>query len=94
MGACGVAGARPRLGAAVSVPLEVCRIYVRRADESLRKHRRDPAGMCDWCAAVWRRQVAYPCFAARLANAVKQTYCAERHAEPPDDPSEVAGTAL
>lgn len=52
----------------------VVSVYVQRADESLSKHRRDPAGMCDWCAAVWRRQVAYPCFAARIAIAVKETY--------------------
>lgn len=53
---------------------EVRNIYVRRADESLLKHRRDPAGMCDRCAAVWLRQIEYPCFAAQVAIAVKQAY--------------------
>lgn len=53
---------------------EVHDIYVRRADESLRKHRRDRAGMCDWCAAVWRQEVEYPCLAARIAIAIKRAY--------------------
>lgn len=58
----------------MTVPKEIQDIFVRRADESLRKHRPDPVGMCDWCAAVWLRQVRYPCFAARLAFAVRSTY--------------------
>lgn len=60
--------------ATVTLPREVQDIYLRHADESLQKHRRDPADMCDWCAAVWRRQVPYPCFAARIAIAIRQKY--------------------
>lgn len=58
----------------MGVPVEVRRIYVRRAEDSLRIHQRDLAGMCGWCAAIWRREVAHPCFAARLATAVKKIY--------------------
>lgn len=52
----------------------VAGIYVRHADESLRKHQPDVAAICGWCAAVWRRQEPYPCLAAQIAIEIKRRY--------------------
>lgn len=71
----------------MTLPDDVASIFVQRADESLAKHRPDPVGMCDWCAAVWLRHVPHPCFAARVAMAVKRHHqnSAGRH-RGDDDP--------
>lgn len=52
----------------------VADLYVRRADKSLSRHFAGPEGTCDWCTAMWRQVVPYPCYPAQIAFAIKGRY--------------------
>lgn len=59
--------------AAVSgLPPQTRSILLRRADESLERHRQGPDGMCLWCAREWRQRIPYPCEFVAIALGVRR----------------------